>query len=69
MSKQNNASVQEKMARLDELVAWFDSDEFQLEAALDTFTEAEKLAAEIETQLSEMKNEISVLAKRFDQAP
>lgn len=69
MSKQNNDSVQEKMARLDELVAWFDSDEFQLEAALDTFTEAEKLAAEIETQLSEMKNEISVLAKRFDQAP
>lgn len=69
MSKQNNDSVQEKMARLDELVAWFDSDEFQLEAALDTFMEAEKLAAEIETQLSEMKNEISVLAKRFDQAP
>lgn len=68
MSKQNNLSVQQKMARLDELVAWFDGDEFQLEAAFEKFREAEKLAEEIETQLGEMKNEITVLAKRFDQS-
>lgn len=69
MSKENNRNVHEKMARLDELVAWFDGDEFQLEAALEKFTEAEKLAEEIEAQLGVMKNEISVLAKRFDQTP
>ena len=68
MAKQNNLSVQQKMARLDELVTWFDGDEFQLEAAFEKFREAEKLAEEIETQLGEMKNEITVLAKRFDQS-
>jgi len=60
-------SVAEKTAQLDELVSWFDSDEFELEKALDKFKEAEKLAAEIETDLMELKNEVTVIKKRFDE--
>lgn len=56
------------MQQLETMVAWFDSDEFSLEQAMDTYKKAEKLAAEIDQELSEYKNEISVLKKKFDQA-
>ena len=61
-------SIAEKTAKLDELVAWFDGDEFELELALEKFKEAEKLAAEIEHDLMEIKNEVNVIKKRFDEA-
>jgi exodeoxyribonuclease VII small subunit len=66
MSKQNS-TISEKMAQLSELVAWFESDEFTIETATAKFAEAEKLAKEIESNLSEFKNEITVLKKKFDQ--
>ena len=42
MSQQTNKSVSEKMAQLGKLVAWFESDEFTLEDAIEKFREAEK---------------------------
>lgn len=60
-------SIAEKTAQLDELVEWFDSDEFELERALDKFKEAEKLAAEIEEDLKGLKNEVNVIKKKFDE--
>jgi exodeoxyribonuclease VII small subunit len=68
MSTKSNLSVAEKTAKLNEMVAWFNSDEFVLEQALDKFTEAEKLAQEIETDLTTLKNKIEVVKVRFDQA-
>ncbi len=65
---EKNSTISEKMARLDELMAWFESDDFELEAALDTFKQAMALAEEIERDLTEMKNTITVLAERFDEA-
>lgn len=64
MSK-NEQTIQEKTAKLAELTAWFDSDEFVLEEALDKFKEAEALAAEIEKDLLELKNEITVVKQSF----
>ena len=66
MSKQSN-TIQAKLALLNEKVAWFDSDEFELEHAIDKFSEAEKLAEEIEADLTGLKNEINVLKQKFDQ--
>ena len=66
MSKQSN-TIQAKLALLNEKVAWFDSDEFELEQAIDKFGEAEKLAEEIEADLTGLKNEINVLKQKFDQ--
>ncbi|HSW77881.1 MAG TPA: exodeoxyribonuclease VII small subunit [Candidatus Chromulinivoraceae bacterium] len=60
-------SIAEKTAKLDELVSWFDSDEFELEQALDRFKEAEKLATEIEHDLQALKNEVTIVKKRFDE--
>jgi exodeoxyribonuclease VII small subunit len=61
-----NKSIQEKTAELTELVAWFDSDEFTLESAIDKFKEAEKLADDIEHDLSSLKNEIKIVKQKFD---
>lgn len=68
MSAKNNQSISEKTIKLNELVGWFDSDDFELEAALDKFAEAQKLAAEIEADLLAMKNTISVVKKKFNEA-
>ena len=58
MTKNSDMTISEKMAKLDELAAWFDSDEFQLEVALEKFTEAEALAGQIEDDLKHLKNDI-----------
>jgi len=61
-----NKSISEKTAELSKLVAWFDSEEFLLEQAMDKFKQAEKLAADIEKDLSSLKNEIRIVKQRFD---
>jgi len=65
MSVKNNATISEKTAKLSELVAWFDGDDFELEQALDKFSEAEKMAAEIEHDLLALKNDIEVVKAKF----
>ena len=67
MTDTRNATVAEKIAQLDELVAWVDSAEFTLETALDKFSVAETLAREIEEDLAALKNDIEVVKARFDQ--
>lgn len=68
MSQKNNPTISEKTIKLNELVEWFDSDDFELEQALDKFAEAEKLASEIESDLLAMKNSITVVKKKFNEA-
>lgn len=66
MSKANK-TISEKTIELNELVAWFDSDDFTLEAALDKFKEAELLAATIEKDLAQLQNDVQVVKQKFDQ--
>ena len=67
MSDKSKQTVAEKIAKLDELVAWFDSEAFTIETALDKFSEAEALARDIEADLAALKNDIEVVKARFDQ--
>ena len=67
MSKQNDETITEKIARLNEMVAWFEGVEFILEEATGRFEAAKKLADEIEENLATLKNEIVVLKQKFDQ--
>lgn len=62
----NDDTIQAKISKLDELVAWFDSDEFTLETALDRFKEAEVLAEGIEKDLMALKNDIQIVKQKFD---
>lgn len=65
MSKQSK-TIAEKRAELDQLLAWFESEEFMIEEAVDKFKAAEKAASDIETELTEYKNTITVLKQQFD---
>lgn len=62
----NNKTVHEKTAELDELVAWFNSDDFALEEAVVKFKQAEALAEEIEKDLMSIKNDIEIVKQKFD---
>ena len=70
MSKQAKATEDTKLAdmltQLDELMAWFDRDNVDLEEALEKFEEASKLAEAIQARLGDVENKITVLKKRFD---
>ena len=65
MSSKNNQTIAEKLAALNELVSWFEGEDFELEQAIEKFKAADELAREIETELAEFKNKITVLKKDF----
>ncbi|HPF31273.1 MAG TPA: exodeoxyribonuclease VII small subunit [Candidatus Saccharibacteria bacterium] len=65
MSEKNN-SIKEKITKLDELISWFDSDDFDIEKAIEKFKEAEKLSNDIEKDLNNLKNEINIVKQKFD---
>jgi exonuclease VII small subunit len=62
----NDKTIQDKITELDAMVAWFDSDEFTLEEALEKFKAAELLAGNIETDLTALKNDVQVIKQKFD---
>ena len=66
MSNKSNLTIAEKTAKLNDMVAWFDGDDFELEQAVAKFSEVEKLAEEIERDLMELKNNIEVVKERFN---
>jgi exonuclease VII small subunit len=61
-AKTPGGEIAEKTKRLNELMAWFDGDEFSLEAAVDKYAEATKLASDIEKSLNSLKNKIVEIA-------
>lgn len=63
---EKNKTIQQKLDDLNQLVLWFQGDEFTLEESLEKFKSAEALAEEIDSDLDNLKNEINVLKKRFD---
>lgn len=68
MSKpSSNLSIEEKLAQLREAVQWFEGEEFTVDEAMKRFEVAQKLAEDIERELSEVKNTVSVLKEKFAQ--
>ena len=66
MSKpKNDKSLSDQLKDLDELIAWFDQDDFDLDEALKRFDEGIKLTEQIEARLSQLENKITVLKRRF----
>ncbi len=61
-----NKTIKEKLAQLDELVAWFEQDDIDIEQALKQFESAEALSEEIEKELTTAKNKIEIIKKKFD---
>ncbi len=65
MTKSETVTVQDKIAKLSELVAWFDGEEFELEKAIEMYKKAETLAGEIEKDLMRLQNDIQVVKESF----
>lgn len=68
MSKQTNdkKAIAEMLEELEKLITWFDGADFSLEEALVKYQQAEVLSQEIDERLDTMKNEVSIIKKRFD---
>ena len=61
-------TIEDKMNELRQMAAWFESDEFSLTHASEKFEAAAKLARDIEHDLSEMENTVTILKESFEQA-
>lgn len=61
----DNKKISKKIDELKAGVDWFYSDDFQLDEAADRYKKLNVLAQEIEKDLNELKNEISVIDKDF----
>lgn len=60
-------SLSDQMAELNELVAWFDQPDIDVDEALKKFDQGIKLTEAIKKQLAEAENKITVLKQKFDQ--
>ena len=56
-----------KLEELQELVRWFESDEMDIDAAMEKYKEVKKLAADIETSLAEIETQVKVVRDEFEQ--
>ena len=58
----SEVSLESKIKQLDESVNWFYGDDFSLDQALDHYQASIKLAEQIEQDLTELKNQVEVIA-------
>ena len=65
MAKKDDTTIQTKLAQLDQLVEWFDGDEFQLEPASIKLKQAAALAKDIEHDLQSVSNDIQQIKQSF----
>ena len=63
--KTNEKTIEQMMAELNERIAWFQSEEFNLDEAKQRFIEARQLAKDITAALDGMRHEITVLSEDF----
>lgn len=62
-SNADNPSLRAQMEQLEEILAWFDSDEFELEAALERYQQAARVAEQIDQRLREIKNKVTIITE------
>lgn len=60
-------TLQAQLAELDELLAWFDRPDVDLDEALAKFDKGVTLTEEIKEHLAAFENKVTILKKRFDQ--
>lgn len=68
MAEKKSQTVAENLARLEELLAWFESEEITVEEALSKYEEALELSKELEQQLANAKNQVETIKKKFEVA-
>ena len=65
--KTNEKTIEQMMAELNERIAWFQGDDFNLDEAKQRFIEARQLAKDITAALDVMQHDITVLSEDFSE--
>jgi exodeoxyribonuclease VII small subunit len=60
-------SLKQLLAEFDEIVAWFDNGDLDVEMAIKQFEKGSKLADQIKKQLETAKNQVEIVKKSFEQ--
>lgn len=67
MPSKTEPTLQAQLAELDDVLAWFDRPDIDLDEALQKFDHGVKLAESAKAKLTTLENKISLLKQRFDQ--
>lgn len=59
-------SIKQLTDEFEEILAWFDCDDIDIEQATQKFEQAVKLAETIKKHLNESKNKIEIVKQKFD---
>ena len=59
--------LKDQLAELEEIVAWFEQDDLDIEEAIHKFEIGSELAGSIKKDLGELDNKITVLKKSFEE--
>jgi len=59
-------TIEQMMAELNERIAWFQGDDFNLDEAKQRFIEARELSKKITATLEDMRYDIEVLSEDFN---
>ncbi len=62
---ESNKSLRELLDEFEQIVAWFDGDELDVEAAIAKYEEGVNLADEIRAKLKEAQNKIEIVQQKF----
>ena len=62
----NDMTIEQMMAELNERIAWFQGDDFNLDEAKQRFIEARELSKKITATLEDMRHDIEVLRENFN---
>lgn len=66
MTKEQELTLDEKIQRLNELVAWFESDEFSLDEATEKYRSANELLKQINQDVAKLEQEFVVVGESVD---
>lgn len=58
--------LKSELAALDEIFAWFENDDFDIDQAIAKFEEGSALAERVKEKLATLENKITVLKEKFD---
>ena len=62
----NDMTIEQMMTELNERIAWFQGDDFNLDGAKQRFIEARELSKKITATLEDMRHDIEVLSEDFN---
>lgn len=62
----DDMTIEQMMAELNERIAWFQGDDFNLDEAKQRFIEARELSKKITATLEDMRHDIEVLSEDFN---